>query len=123
MGERFDDGDIAVDDMIDDGMQYGARPVDEATWVRFEPAAALGEWRRRTVAHVHDEAVADEHLDLTELGHLFVGEVLGGLHHDEHRSFVHVELRSLVGLDGILDGERMQPVVLAQRANSSSVGS
>ena len=65
------------------------------------------------MAHMHDEAVADEHLDLTELDHLFVGQVLRGLHHHEHRSFVHVELRSLVGLDRVLDGERMQPVLLA----------
>ena len=50
----------------------------------------------------------DEEHHLAELEDLVAVDVAGGLEHDEDGVAVAVELRALVGVQGVLDGERMQ---------------
>ncbi len=72
------------------------------------------------VAHGDHEVGADEHHDLAggdDLaggGQLVVVEVGDGLEYDEEGVAVTLDLGALVGLDGVLDGEGVQPEDLGQ---------
>ena len=62
------------------------------------------------------KSVAEEDEDLAELDDLGRVDVAGGLQHDEDHLAVDLELRPLVGVDRVLDRERVQ-VELALRAS------
>jgi hypothetical protein len=59
------------------------------------------------VPHGDDIAAADEDMGLTEL-HAAL-DALGGLQDDEQAFAVDLQLRPLMGAQGILDGELVQP--------------
>jgi hypothetical protein len=61
------------------------------------------------VAHRHHEVLSDEDVDLAELDGLGLVHVAGGAQDDEERSVVALDLGPLVRLDGVLDGQRVQP--------------
>ena len=50
----------------------------------------------------------EEDEDLAELHHLSLVDVARGLQHDEDQSLVHVELGPLVGVNRVLDRQRME---------------
>ena len=62
-----------------------------------------------------DEVVADEDHDLAESHDLVGVDVLRGLEHDEERVTVKLELGALVGVDRVLDRERVQRELLPDR--------
>jgi hypothetical protein len=64
--------------------------------------------RRFAVPDRDDESLADEDQDLAELDRPLGLEVAGRLEHDEERVAVHLELRTLVCVDRILDGQLME---------------
>ena len=55
-----------------------------------------------------DVVPPDEQHDLVDVDHLFVVHVAGRLQHHEQVVAVALELRPLVGVDGVLDGEGVE---------------
>jgi hypothetical protein len=68
-----------------------------------------------------DEAVADEEQDLAELEGVVGGEPCG-LEDEEQRVAVELQLRALMGLDRVLDGEPCRSNSRRTASNSSSLG-
>ena len=108
------DGLVVVDDVVDDGVQHGARPVLRAgrrrcsSWARTAPSLEAAPWRTCT-----RNPSPEEGLDLPELDVLQLLEVAGGLQHHEEAVVVLLELGALVGLEGVLDGELVEVERLA----------
>ena len=74
-------------------------------------------WRTVTTKRGADE---DHHLaDLDRLGAV---DVAGGLDDEEQRVAEHLELRALVGVDGVLDRQRVQLEALAHRLDDLGAG-
>ena len=74
------------------------------------------------VANGDHEARAGEDHQLADLNRLRVVDVTGGLDHEEQRVAEDFELRALVGVDGILDCERMQLEPLANSLDDLRAG-
>ena len=74
------------------------------------------------VADGDHEARTDEDHQLADLDRLGAAGVTGGLDHEEQRVADDLELRALVGVDGILDRERVQLEPLAHRLDDLSAG-
>ena len=68
------------------------------------------------------EVGADEQVQLAEFDLLDVVEVAGGPEHDEQGVAVAFELRALMGLDRVLDGELMQLELRGERTQFALVG-
>ena len=60
-------GHVVVDDPVDDGVQHGRGPALQDLRVAPPPARYVLEAGGLAVAHGHDEALAEEDQDLTEL--------------------------------------------------------
>ena len=60
------------------------------------------------MAHRDDETVPDEQEDLAELDVVGLVVVAHGLEHEQQRVAVDLELRPLVSVDRVLDGELVQ---------------
>ena len=75
-------------------------------WSRWR--AHLPERARLAPAHGHDERLVDEQDDLAGFDQLFRVDVAERLQNDEERVVVELDLRSLVALDRILDGELVE---------------
>ena len=60
------------------------------------------------VPHGHHEVVADEHVDLAGLDRVVLVDVPERLEHQEQAVVVALQLGSLVRLDRVLDGQRVQ---------------
>ena len=74
------------------------------------------------VADGDHEARAGEHHHLADLDRLGAVHVAGGLEHEEQRVAEHLELRALVGVDGVLDRQRVQLEALAHRLDDLGAG-
>jgi len=73
------------------------------------------EIRRLAVPHGDGEVGSEEQVQLAELDLLQLVDVARGLEDDEQRVAVPLELRPLVGLDGVLDGQLMQVELMGHR--------
>ena len=74
------------------------------------------------VADGDHEARADEDHHLADLDRLGAVHVAGGLEHEEQRVAEDLELRPLVGVDGVLDRQRVQLEALAHRLDDLGAG-
>lgn len=61
-----------------------------------------------SVADGDHEVFPGEHVDLAELDPLGVIEVAGRAQHDEQGGVIALQLRTLMGGDRVLDGQRVQ---------------
>ena len=107
---------VAVDDAVEDRVEHRLGPAPSSSGsssIRLRTAARSGAWLCRTVMH---EVRADEDVDLAELDLLDVVEVAGGAQHDEQGVAVALQLRPLVGDDGVLDRQLVQPELLGDGA-------
>jgi hypothetical protein len=75
------------------------------------------------VAHSDDELRADKDCDLAERDGFRLVDIARGPKDDEQRFAVALQLRTLMGLDRVLDREFMRSNASATAANSSSLGS
>jgi hypothetical protein len=114
--EAVDDRLVVVDDPVEDRVEDGARPALEKLRAFLEAAAHLGKAARRPVPYRDDEGFAHEKEDLAEVDLLGVLLVPGGLEDDEERVVEHVELGTLVRLDGVLDGQLVEAELLPDRS-------
>ena len=84
--------------------------------MRLEVQAHVVQRAALAVADGDHEARAEEDHHLADLDELLAVDVARGLEHDEERvAAVDLELGSLVGVDGVLDRQRMQLEVPADR--------
>ena len=60
------------------------------------------------MAHGQHERGPDEHVDLAELDLLLLVDVPGWAQHDEEGVVIPFDLRPLVCVDGVLDGQWME---------------
>ena len=97
--------------------------MPEQVGVRLEVQAHVVQRAALAVADRDHEALADEDHDLADLDELVAVDVAGGLEHHEQRvAAVDLELGALVGVDGVLDGQRVQLEVLAHRLDHARAG-
>ena len=68
-----------------------------------------------SVAHGEEEVVAQEDEDLAELHHLALVDIARRLEDDEDQALVYVELGPLVGVDGVLDCQRVEDELALER--------
>ncbi len=108
---------IVVDYPVEDGVVEdgrGATPQEVGLSLHELPDAFQVELR--PVANGDDEVGANEDVELAELDRLSRVEVAGGAQDDEERAIVALQLRPLVGFDGILHRELVQAELLGDPA-------
>ena len=107
--------------MIGDRVHHRIRTQRQLLIFLFEGPAQPGQAGVVAVAHRHHEVAADEDHDLAGLddlpgqGHRLVRDVLHRLEHQEQGVVVALHLGALMGMDGILDGQRVQAEHLGDR--------
>ena len=90
--------------------------MPEQVGVGLEVQAHVVQRAALAVADGDHEALAEEDHHLADLDELLAVDVARGLEHDEERvAAVDLELGALVGVDGVLDGQRVQLEVPADR--------
>jgi hypothetical protein len=100
-------GCVVVDDPVDDRVERRNRPVSKEVGAAFQAQAHVMQ-RRIAVPHGDDEPLADEDEDLTELDVVLLVDVPRGLQDEEDVFVVELELRPLVALRRVLDGELVE---------------
>jgi hypothetical protein len=105
--DRLHDRPVVVDDEVEHRMEDVVLPVGElpGAGLRLLPHGRVRS--RGAVADGDDVASSDEDLGLSERDASL--NELGGPHHHEKAVAVSLDLGTLVGVPGILDGEPMQP--------------
>jgi hypothetical protein len=100
---------VAVDDGVEDGIEHGLWAPGQQVGVSLHAAAYGAQVAGLAMADGEYEVAAHEHMDLAEIN-LFDGvEVTRGAQHDEQGVAVAFQLRPLMGDDGVLHGQLVQP--------------
>ena len=97
-------------------------PCASSLGSRLEAVAHRREVGVLGVADRDDVVGADEDVHLAELDRLGLVQVAGGLQHQERHVAVALELRALMALERVLDGERVQVEHLRDLAHLVGVG-
>ena len=100
---------VVVDDAVAHGVHDRRRPVAEHLGVGLEVDAPGVQVRALAVPHRDDVPLADEHVDLAGLDGVVLVDVPERAQGEEQAVLVPVELGSLVGVERVLDRERVQP--------------
>ena len=99
---------VRVDDPVDDGVERGAWAQREELRLLLEVLAHVAETAGLAVADRDQEVGPDEDHHLADVDQLLRPEVADGLDHEEQRLVVDLQLRPLMGADGVLDGELVE---------------
>ena len=97
---------VVVDDEVEDGVEDEVLALGERRRAALPMLPDRRVGRRGAVPDADDVALADEEMRLAE-GDAAADE-LGGARHDEQRVAILLELRPLVRVLGVLDGEVVQ---------------
>ena len=100
---------VAVDDPVADRVDDRRRAVAEHGGLLLEVEPGGVQLGALAVPDGDDEVAADEHVDLAGLDGVVLVDVPERLEDQEQPVLVALELGPLVGLEGVLDGERVQP--------------
>ena len=111
--QAVDDGLVVVDDHVEDGPDRGGRPRAGEIRIALEMLARALVVACFVVADGDHEADAEEEVELAEDHLPVLGVVLGGAVDDEVEVVVRLDLRPLVRVRSVLDGELVQSEVLA----------
>ena len=107
--ELLDDLGVGVDHPVAHGVHHRGRAVREHRLVRLEVVARRVQLGALAVADADDEVVAHEEVDLAGLHGVVLVDVPERLEDEEEAVLVALELGALVGVEGVLDGQRVQP--------------
>jgi hypothetical protein len=107
-----DYGHIVVDDPVHDRVQDRHRPTTKQVRAGFKRATHRGEIGRLAVADRDHEMRPCEDVHFPELDGLGLVDVPSRPQHAEQRVPVTFELRSLVSVYGVLDGQLVKPELL-----------
>lgn len=103
-----DDGDVAVDHGVEDRVEDGLGTEFQQLRGVLHAAAHRRQVRRRTMPDGDHEVGAHEDVQFAEVDLLGRVQIAGRAQDDEECVAVALQLRSLVCLHRVLDGERMQ---------------
>ena len=117
VADAGDDGVVAVDHPVEDGVEDRLGPAAQQVGLALQAAPHGGEVGGLAVADGDHEVGTDEHVDLAELDLLGLVEVARRAQHDEQRVAVALQLGPLVGDDGVLDGELVELELGGQRGD------
>ncbi len=112
---RVGDRDVPVDDVVGDGVQHRRGALGQQLGVVLEAVPEGAQGALSAVPDGDEEVPSGEAHDLAGLDDLAVGvelvvlDVVDGLEDREQRVVVALQLGPLVGLDGVLHGQRVQP--------------
>ncbi len=112
---RVGDRDVPVDDVVGDGVQHGGGALGEQLRVVLETVPEGPQGALPAVPDGDEELPTGEAHHLAGLDDLAVGvelvvlHVVDGLEDREEGVVVALQLGPLVGLDGVLHGQRVQP--------------
>ncbi len=109
--ELVEDGEIAVDDIVDQRIEHEARAVAQQLGLALGARAHAGEAELRTVPDRQHVIDADKDVDLADaqlVAAILAADDLGRMQHGEQRVAVFLDLRPLVTLARILDGELVE---------------
>ena len=120
--EALDHLAVVVDDAVGDGVEHRARPDAQEVRVRLEIEPYVVQRAALAMADGDDETRAREDHDLADLHRLGAVDVARRLEHEEQRVAEYLELRPLVGVDGVLDRQRMELEALAHRLDDLGAG-
>ena len=118
--QAVDDGEIAVDDEIHQGIDDKILALLQHLGGLFAAPAHLGIADRGAVAHRDDIAAPGEDMGLAELD--LALDHLGGAQDQEQAVAIDLQLRALMGDMGIFDGEFMQAEMALQLGQQRLVG-
>jgi hypothetical protein len=107
--QAVEDGEVVVDDPVQHRVEHRHRAVREQVRVALQPVADLTELRLGGVPDGDDEVRAEEQVHLADLDDLVGVDVAGRAQHHELGAAVALQLGALVGVDGVLDRQRVQP--------------
>ncbi len=99
--DRLDDGQVSVDDVVEDGVKHVVDPLRELGGGGFELRAQRLMRARGAVAYADDMVAADEERRFAVID-VVVAE-LSGSRDDEQLIAVDIDLGQLIGVDGIFD--------------------
>lgn len=99
---------VAVDHRVEDGVEGGLGAQGEQFRGGLHAAADRGQVGGRAVADRDEEVLADEDVELAEFHLLRRVQVTGGAQDDEEGVAVTFQLGALMGLQGVLDGQRVE---------------
>jgi hypothetical protein len=114
-------GQIAIDDEIEDRMEHVVGALGQPLGVGFERAAQADMGALRPEAHRDDE-IGPEEKGRLAISQRFIGFERGRARDDEQVLLVDVELGHLLRAERILDGERMQAILMRHPVHLVVVG-
>jgi hypothetical protein len=109
--EGIEDGEIPVDHRVHERVQDVCGAMAQELGLALAARPHVQEAALRAAAHRQRVVPADEDVDLTHR-QLVVGSALDHVENDEQRIAVLLDLRTLMSVAGILDGQRMQVELL-----------
>ena len=111
---------VVVDDLVADRVDDRRRAVAEHGGLLLEVEPGVVQLGALAVPDADDEVAAHEQVDLAGLDGVVLVDVPERLEDQEQPVVVALELGPLVGLEGVLDGQRVQARTPRRRASSSS---
>jgi hypothetical protein len=99
---------MSVHDLVEHGVEHGAGPEGQQVRVGLQAPPHRLERAALAVPHRDDEVLADEQHDLADLDVGGLVHVAQRLDDHEQRVAVELELGALMGVDRVLDRERVQ---------------
>jgi hypothetical protein len=113
---------VVVHHPVQDGVQHRPGAEAEQVGAALDALADVAEGAGRLVADRDHELGAEEQHDLAELDGLVGLDVAGRLEDHEQGVVVDLQLGSLVGVDGVLDGQLVQVELAPHRRELGRVG-
>ena len=114
---------VLVNDLIDDRVEHRLRAETEQLRGALEPLAYLAEVWRLRVADGDDEVLSCKDVKFPELDLFGCIEVPCGPKDGEERRSVALELRTLMGCDGVLYGQLVQLEFMSHGPDLFEIGS
>ena len=96
-------------DLVHDAVKDGFWSEPQEIRLRFQTAPNARKIGTLGVLDGDDEPAAGDHMQLTELDLLTPVDIAGGTKHGEQDCAVPLQFRPLVGGDGIIDDQMVQP--------------
>ncbi len=113
--EALDDGFVRADDVEQRGLEDGPRPVAEHVGIGLQLGPHAGQRGGVPVAHGHQVVASGEQEQFAELDLLPLVDVAGGGDDRQQAVVVALDLRAVVLLAGVVDGQLGQVEGVADR--------
>src|SRR3990172_1403997 len=106
---------VVVDHLVGNRVEDSSRTERQEVRTQLQAPASVGQGTSGAVPDVHDEVPADEELDFTQLDDLFGVHVTRRLQHHEQDVAVQLQLRPLMGANGVFHRQFVELELLPDR--------